>query len=87
MFRTHAIIGIVTVANSILAAGIYYPIPLIGPIIAGTRNSPTIMMSYIIYSKVLGSLGAFLPFDKGLAAVTAGTPWPIQAAFLTAVIY
>ena len=27
---------------------------------------------------VIGSLGAFFPFDKGLAPIKDGTPWPIQ---------
>ena len=36
LFRTHAIFNIVTTANQCLAAGPYYPIPLVGPILAGT---------------------------------------------------
>ena len=43
-----------------------------GPILAGT---------------LLGSCGAFLPWDKGLSPVANGTPWPMQAAALTSAFY
>ncbi|RYY75192.1 hypothetical protein EON63_19460, partial [archaeon] len=36
LFRTHAAVNIVTMSNTILAPTAYYPIPLFGPIIAGT---------------------------------------------------
>jgi hypothetical protein len=32
-------------------------------------------------------MGMFLPFDKGLAPISAGTPWAIQQAFVTAFFY
>jgi len=32
-------------------------------------------------------MGAFLPFDKGLAPIANGTPWGMQAAFFTASTY
>jgi hypothetical protein len=34
-----------------------------------------------------GSLGMFMPLDKGLAAVKTRTPWPLQGAFITAATY
>lgn len=72
IFRTGAVINIVVMAHNTLTPSKYYPIPLFGPILSGT---------------LLGSMGAFLPFDKGLAAISKNTPWAIQAAFLSAVIY
>lgn len=72
IFRTGAVISIVILAHNTLTPSKYYPIPLFGPILAGT---------------LLGSMGAFLPFDKGLVAISKNTPWAIQAAFLTAAIY
>ena len=72
LFRTHAVCNMVNVASSTLKAGPYYPIPLIGPIIAGSA---------------LGSMGQFIPFSKGLAAIQEGVPWPIQGAFMSATFY
>lgn len=73
LFRTHAVCNIVRTANEVLPVGPYYPHALMGPIFAGV---------------FLGACGQFLPFDKGLAPVVGnGTPWPIQAAFLTSVFY
>eukprot|EP00603_Paraphysomonas_imperforata_P015917 CAMPEP_0114470952 /NCGR_PEP_ID=MMETSP0104-20121206/11542_1 /TAXON_ID=37642 ORGANISM="Paraphysomonas imperforata, Strain PA2" /NCGR_SAMPLE_ID=MMETSP0104 /ASSEMBLY_ACC=CAM_ASM_000202 /LENGTH=145 /DNA_ID=CAMNT_0001644743 /DNA_START=42 /DNA_END=479 /DNA_ORIENTATION=- len=50
----------------------YYPIPLVGPILAGAMT---------------GSLGMFAPLDKGLAAVKTRVPWPLQGALITAGVY
>lgn len=72
LFRTHTVCNIVAVAAATLAPGPYYPIPLVGPILAGT---------------ILGSIGAFLPGDKGLTPIASGTPWPMQGAFVTALLY
>ena len=73
LFRTHSVCNMVAVAAGALKAGPYYPsVPLVGPIVVGT---------------VLGSMGQFLPFTKGLTAVESGTPWPIQAAFMTSAFY
>jgi hypothetical protein len=54
-FRTHAIIGAVNRALTVVKPGPFYPIPLFGPIVTGI---------------VGGSAGAFLPWDKGLSAIT-----------------
>ena len=35
IFRTNAVIGVVVASNSVLTNGPYYPIPLVGPIVAG----------------------------------------------------
>eukprot|EP01036_Dinobryon_divergens_P025048 gene25048-33560_t len=72
IFRTNAVIGVVAAAHQVLSAGPYYPVPLVGPIVVGT---------------VQGSLGAFLPFDKGLAPIADGCAWPMQGALLTAATY
>ena len=72
VFRVHSACNTSAAAASTLTPGAYYPIPLIGPVIAGT---------------LVGSLGAFLPFDKGLAPISSGTPWPIQQAFLTSLFF
>jgi hypothetical protein len=72
IFRSNAVTNIVATANSIFAKSAYYPIPIFGPIITGT---------------VLGGMGQFLPFDKGLVAISKGTPWNIQGAFYTASFY
>jgi len=72
LFRTSSVIGLVAMANSTLSASKYYPIPLFGPILSGT---------------LVGSMSAFLPLDKGLAPIAKNTPWPIQAAFMTATFY
>lgn len=71
LFRTHTVCNMVNVAFQALSPS-YYDIPLIGPIAIGT---------------VLGSAGAFLPFDKGLSVVSNATAWPLQGAFLTAAFY
>lgn len=72
IFRTNAATNMVTVASGIFAPTKYYPIPILGPIVAGT---------------LLGCLGQFLPFDKGLSPIKNNTPWPVQAAFLTSTFY
>lgn len=74
LFRTHTVCNIVKAANeSLPASSAFYPHAFWGPIISGT---------------FLGSGGLFLPFDKGLGAVVGnGTPWPMQAALMTAVFY
>ncbi len=72
IFRSNAVTNIVATSNSIFAKSAYYPTPLFGPIITGT---------------VLGGMGQFLPFDKGLVAISKGTPWNIQGAFYTASFY
>lgn len=72
LFRTHAITNNVTATLAVLTPGAYYPCPLVGPILVGT---------------MVGGFGAFLPFDKGMAPIKNGTPWPIQAAFLSATFY
>lgn len=74
LFRTHTVCNIVKAANeSLPASSAFYPHAFWGPIISGT---------------FLGSGGLFLPFDKGVGAVVGnGTPWPMQAALMTAVFY
>jgi hypothetical protein len=72
LFRAHAITNNVNATMAVLAAGPYYPIPLVGPILIGT---------------CVGALGAFLPFDKGLAPIQNSCNWGIQAAFMTATFY
>lgn len=72
IFRANAATNMVTVASGIFAPTKYYPIPILGPIVVGT---------------LLGCLGQFLPFDKGLTPIKNNTPWPVQAAFLTSTFY
>lgn len=72
VFRVHSACNMTSAAANALTPGAYYPIPFIGPVIAGT---------------LVGSLGAFLPFDKGLSPIALGTPWPIQQAFLTSLFF
>lgn len=72
LFRTHAVCNMVAMAHQTLLPGAYYPIPLMGPILAGT---------------VLGAAGMFIPFDKGMTPVTNGSPWPLQGAFMAATFY
>jgi len=72
LFRSHAVCNMVATAVTVLKAGPYYPCALIGPIVVGT---------------VAGSAAAFFPTDKGLAAITNGTVWPLQAAFMTSAFY
>jgi len=61
------------VATKMLPATDYYPYcPLVGPIMAGC---------------LLGGVGMFMPFDKGLKPISDGTPWPIQGAFMSAFFY
>ena len=45
---------------------------MVGPILAGT---------------LLGGIGVFLPFDKGLKPISDGTPWPMQGSFMSAFFY
>lgn len=72
IFRANAATNMVTVASGIFTPTKYYPIPILGPIVVGT---------------LLGCLGQFLPFDKGLSPIKNNTPWPVQAAFLTSTFY
>ena len=72
LFRTTAVTNIVTTATGVLAPTAYYPLPVFGPIIAGTA---------------LGSVGMFMPFDKGLVAIKNNGPWTMQAAFYTSCFY
>jgi hypothetical protein len=72
VFRTAAIVNGIQIANNMILPTKYYPIPLFGPIIVGT---------------CLGALGAFLPFDKGLAPITKGSSWPLQSAIFTSIFY
>ncbi len=72
LFRTHSVVNVVIAATGILTPTIYYPIPLVGPIVVGTA---------------LGCLGMFLPFEKGLAPIKNNTPWNLQGALLTASFY
>ncbi len=72
LFRTNTVCNIVKTASTTLIPGPYYPIPLVGPILAGT---------------LLGSLGSFFPLDQGLSCIMRGTPWPMQAAFISAAFY
>lgn len=65
-------INMVSLANSTLTASAYYPIPLFGPILAGT---------------LISSMGLFIPFTKGMHAIEKNTPWAIQAAFMSALFY
>lgn len=72
IFRTNAIANIMNIANATLSPTSYYPTPFFGPVIVGT---------------VVGSMGMFLPFDKGLAAIAKGTPWNMQGAFYASLFY
>lgn len=72
LFRTHSVCNAVRNAMTVLKPGPYYPIPLMGPIICGTT---------------VGSMGQFIPLDKGFTPISNGTPWPIQGAFLSAIFY
>ena len=72
VFRVHSACNMTAAAASTLTPGALYPIPLVGPVVAGT---------------LVGSLGAFLPFDKGLSPIASGTPWPVQQAFLTSLFF
>ncbi|KAJ1398001.1 hypothetical protein B484DRAFT_458599, partial [Ochromonadaceae sp. CCMP2298] len=72
VFRTFTAVKMVSLACTVLTPGPFYPTPLFGPILAGTLASCG---------------GAFLPFDKGLSAITKSTPWVMQGAFLNALFY
>mmetsp|Transcript_27945 Transcript_27945/g.47831 ORF Transcript_27945/g.47831 Transcript_27945/m.47831 type:complete len:650 (-) Transcript_27945:210-2159(-) len=72
LWRTNACINAVTLACNTIKPGLYYPSPIMGAIIGGT---------------LINSLGAFVPFDKGLAPIQKGTAFPIQSAFLTACLF
>lgn len=72
LFRIFTICNMVNVANSVLSADPYYPVPLVGPIAAGTMTA---------------TLGMYLPLNKGLSAIENKTPWPLQGALITAAVY
>ena len=65
LFRTQTMANIISLAAKTLPPSEYYPygVALVGPIVVGTT---------------LGSFGQFIPLDKGMSPVAAGTPWPIQ---------
>ncbi|KAG5185252.1 hypothetical protein JKP88DRAFT_43532 [Tribonema minus] len=66
VFRANGFCRMVQVAFKEIPAGKYYPIPFWGPVLLGT---------------IAGCAGMFLPFDKGLASIKGGSPWPLQSAF------
>ena len=72
LFRTHSVVNVVVAASEVLKPTIYYPVPIVGPIVVGTA---------------LGCMGQFLPFEKGLAPIKNGTPWNLQGALMTASFY
>ncbi|CAM9740811.1 unnamed protein product, partial [Chrysoparadoxa australica] len=72
VFRGNTLCGVVAAANKAIDHGKYYPIPVWGPIVLGT---------------IAGCGGMFLPFDKGLAGIKGGAPWPLQSAFYCAFVY
>lgn len=72
LFRTHAICNTLALSFTVLKAGIWYPIPLTGPIVVGTT---------------VGSFGMFMPLDKGFTPIMNGMPWAMQGAFYTSVFY
>jgi hypothetical protein len=41
----------------------------------------------VVVVVVAGSLGAFLPFDRGLAWIQAGVPQSLQVTFLSCLVY
>ena len=45
------------------------------------------MWGPIAIGTIAGSMGAFLPFDKGLAPIASAVPWAIQGAFFSTVFY
>ena len=51
VFRTHAVIDTMNVALSVLTPVVksYYPIPLIGPILAGKNSSLLLMQVILVY--------------------------------------
>lgn len=72
LFRTHAAAGQINATLAVLTPGVYYPTPLVGPIFIGT---------------IMASIGAFLPFNKGLAPIEKSMPYGMQAAFVTSTFY
>jgi TRIC channel len=72
IFRANGLCAMVALASNELKPTKYYPIPVWGPILLGT---------------IAGCGGLFLPLDKGLASLKAGSPWPLQSAFYGATAF
>mmetsp|Transcript_9424 Transcript_9424/g.14209 ORF Transcript_9424/g.14209 Transcript_9424/m.14209 type:complete len:393 (+) Transcript_9424:1-1179(+) len=71
-FKVNGLCNTINLAMRALPPSAYYPIPLIGPIVAGV---------------VQGSMGMLLPFDKGLSPIQSGTPVTMQRALIGAISY
>uniref|UniRef100_A0A7S4BBC0 Uncharacterized protein n=1 Tax=Chrysotila carterae TaxID=13221 RepID=A0A7S4BBC0_CHRCT len=67
IMRFHVLAGCAATAASNLPSPSYYPVPVVGPIVAGIMG---------------GCGGAFMPLSSGLAAIENGCPWRVQSSFL-----
>mmetsp|Transcript_15584 Transcript_15584/g.30598 ORF Transcript_15584/g.30598 Transcript_15584/m.30598 type:complete len:269 (+) Transcript_15584:18-824(+) len=61
-----------TVAQAVITKPTAFAAPVAGPIICGTLG---------------GSAGVFMPFDKGLAAISSSVPWVMESAFLASTFF
>ena len=72
IFRAHSAVDAVNLSLTVLKPGLYYPVPLVGP---------------VLFSTLIGCLGGFMPLDKGLLPISKSTSWVIQGAFMSAAFY
>lgn len=72
MYRAASILKTVAQVATDIPPGPYYPIPLVGPILVGTLS---------------GSMGAFMPPDRGISFLASGVPLNLQTTMLACAFF
>jgi hypothetical protein len=72
IYRSASIIKTVGQVATDIPPGPYYPIPLVGPILVGTLS---------------GSMGAFMPPDRGISFLASGVPLNLQTTMLACAFF
>jgi len=72
IYRATSILKTVGQVATDIPPGPYYPIPLVGPILVGTLS---------------GSMGAFMPPDRGISFLASGVPLNLQTTLLACAFF
>lgn len=72
IYRAASILKTVGQAATDIAPGPYYPIAVVGPVLVGTLS---------------GSMGAFMPPDRGISFLATGVPLNLQTTLLACLFY
>lgn len=72
IYRASSVLKVVSQVAIDIPAGPFYPIPLVGPILVGTLS---------------GSMGAFMPPDRGISFLASGVPLNLQTTLIACTFY